>query len=298
MVPYFDEIKKNLGSILRERVSGFKSFRIGIVLYKDYWPDEYITKKYPFTSDIAKIEQIAKSVDPYGGGDIPEAEIEALYSAATEFDWSADRRQVLVLTDASPHPIPRGKILFDDVVREAAARRIEMDSIIEPTVLAAPAPVGWEYENAARRIAFLVASGVSVRLLALAEASDPERARIEAESEGQMTARLAPDPRLTLIGATVFDGEKSAGSAGVAASDADALAAARAAGANYLLLSRTLASWQEAAAGPAALSETDSRLLEAATGKELERNVVWRALSQSASASKIETEFVNGVRLK
>ena len=49
---------------------------------------------------------------------------------------------------------------------------------------------------------------------------------------------------------------------------------------------------------PAAMAETVSRLLEVATGKELERDVVWRALSLSGDGSKFEAEFVNGVRVK
>ena len=122
MVPYFEDIRKNIGPMLRERVSGFSRFRIGVVLYKDYWPDEYITRNYPYTSDIAVIERIVKSAVVYGGGDIPEAEVEALNAAETEFDWSADGRQVIVLTDAPPHPDPRGKILFDDVASMAAAK--------------------------------------------------------------------------------------------------------------------------------------------------------------------------------
>ena len=268
MVPYIDDIKKNLGPILRERVSGFKRFRIGIVLFKDYWPDEYITRKFPFTTDISAVERIVKSVTVYGGGDIPEAEIEALYSAVTEFDWSADRRQVILVTDASPHPIPRGKILFDDVVREARARRIEADSIIEPAMLASPGPEGKEYEHEARRIASLEASGVSVRLLAFADASDPEATRNEITSiEKKLFGNLAPDPRLSVMGAATM----------ATSDDAVALKAASVAGANYLVLSRTRALGRIGNAGTVTMSETVSRLLETATGKELERDVVWRA---------------------
>ena len=135
MVPYFDDIRKNIGPMLRERVSGFSRFRIGVVLYKDYWPDEYITRNYPYTSDIAVIERIVKSAVVYGGGDIPEAEVEALNAAETEFDWSADGRQVIVLTDAPPHPDPRGKILFDDVASMAEAKGIKLDAVNEPTMM-------------------------------------------------------------------------------------------------------------------------------------------------------------------
>jgi hypothetical protein len=164
MVPYIDDIKKNLGPILRQRVSGFASFRIGIVLFKDYWPDEYITRKYPFTSDIGAFERIVKGVSVFGGKDIPEAEFEALYAAATEFDWSAEARQVILVTDAPPHPESLGKILFADVVRELGGRRIEADAIIEPATIPTPDPVHAELEKETKRIAMLAASDPKFKL--------------------------------------------------------------------------------------------------------------------------------------
>jgi hypothetical protein len=218
MVPYIDDIKKNLGPILRERAKGFASFRVGIVLFKDYWPDDYITKKFPFTSDIAAFERTVKSVTVLGGKDIPEAEFEALYAAATEFDWSADRRQVILVTDAPPHPEPRGKVLFADVIREAEARRIEADAIIEPTKIDLPNPTHAEDENLVKRVSQLEASG------------------------------LKP------------------GTGYAVAASSQALGA---------------------------LGETVTRLVDPATGKELARDVVWRAKSFG-----VEAEFVNGFRVK
>ena len=47
-----------------------------------------------------------------------------------------------------------------------------------------------------------------------------------------------------------------------------------------------------------AMAETVSRLLDVATGKELERDVVWGALSLDGKSSRVETEFVNGLREK
>jgi hypothetical protein len=164
MVPYIDDIKKNLGPILRERTSGFESFRIGIVLFKDYWPDEYITRKYPFTSDIAAFERTVKGITVFGGRDIPEAEFEALYAAATEFDWKADRRQAIIVTDAPPHVEKRGSIGFDDFIREAQLRRIEADAIIEPATIAPPDPAHVERENIDKRIALLSISDPRLKL--------------------------------------------------------------------------------------------------------------------------------------
>jgi len=181
MVPYIDDIKKNLGPIIRERVAGFKSFRVGLVLYKDYWPDDYITRKYPFTSDIAAFERSLKSISVFGGRDIPEAEIEALYAAATEFDWLADRRQIIVVTDAAPHPDPHGKILFDDVARESGSRRIDMDSIIEPKLFPPPNPGHPDFEKEAKRLTAMGAGGARLRLLAQVDgASAEDRSRLRA----------------------------------------------------------------------------------------------------------------------
>jgi len=159
MVPYIDDLKKNLGSVLKERASHFESFRIGVVLFKDYWPDEYITRKYPFTTDIAAFEKILRGVTVYGGRDIPEAEFEALYSAATEFDWKADRRQVVLVTDAPPHPEKRGKIEFADFAREAESLRLEADAIIEPATIKPPNPAHVERENIDKKLAFLALYG-------------------------------------------------------------------------------------------------------------------------------------------
>jgi hypothetical protein len=242
MVPYVDDIKKNLGPMLRERAALFDRFRVGVVLFKDYWPDEYITRKYPFTSDIAAFERIVKGVSPSGGRDIPEAEFEALYSAATEFDWSADERLVVLVTDAPPHPDQRGKISFADVVREASSRRIDAEAIIEPKAVS---PMRYP----------------------------PSATENEERREADLAARVG--------GFSVL----ATGPAAGYASDSEAIAAAKAAGATHVRVRTT--------ARLGALAETVSRLLEAATGRELARDVDWRALS-----SGVEAEFVNGARIR
>jgi hypothetical protein len=242
MVPYIDDIKKNLGPILRERAARYASFRIGIVLFKDYWPDDYITLKYPFTSDIASFERTVKGVSVMGGRDIPEAEFEALYAAATEFDWKADVRQVVLVTDAAPHMLSLGKIVFADVARELGDRRIEADAIIEPTKIAPSNPAHEELENSTKRIALL-------------EINDPN---FKLYDEGRPQSF---------------------------ASDAAAAKAALDAGATHILVAEARA--------VGALTETVSRLLEARSGKTLERDVSWKAVS-----SGVETLFVNGARVR
>ena len=174
MVPYFDDIRKGLGPILRKRVAGFSSYRIGVVLFKDYWPEEYITRKFPFTSDISKIEEIVRAASVRGGGDIPEALYEALFSAVTDFDWSADRRQIIFLTDAAPHPQARGTIELSDVLGEAKRRKVEIDAIVEPTANPATNKPHPDFENAAHRIEALGAIAAKPRLLVLSEGDDAQ----------------------------------------------------------------------------------------------------------------------------
>ncbi len=132
MEPYMKDVKAKLAALVREKTARFKNFRIGLMLFKDYWPDEYITRKVPFTSDLGRFDEYLKGITAYGGMDIPEAVHEGLYAAATEFDWKASKRLVILVGDAPPHPIPRGDITFKDVVMAAMQRDIEMDVVIEP----------------------------------------------------------------------------------------------------------------------------------------------------------------------
>lgn len=134
MQPYMDDLKKNLARLVRTKIAGFKQARMGIVLFKDYWPEDYITRKIPFTTDLAKIDGYLQGLLARGGGDVPEAIHEALLDAATQFDWQADARIVFLVTDAPPHPVPRGNVTWLDVVRAFADRRIALDPIIVPTI--------------------------------------------------------------------------------------------------------------------------------------------------------------------
>jgi len=282
MEPYFDDIRKNLGPLLRERVSGFAHFRIGVVLYKDYWPDEYITRNYPYTSDISAIERIVKSAVVYGGGDIPEAEVEALYAAATEFDWTAEKRQVILLTDAPPHPDPRGTILFDDVVREAGAKHIEIGDVTLPQTIPPPNPDHPQFENEVKHISSLAASGLALRLFAVADGVTPnDTQNPQTTLENDLTAALAQVPHTELVSLPKTTIAESGGTKDLAAIRKEASAT----GATHLIISRSRAS--------GAFSETVSRLIDVATGTVLAHDVLWRAWSEGTQAV-----FVNGVRVK
>jgi Mg-chelatase subunit ChlD len=126
-----DEVRRALIPMLREIVSGFSSFRIGMVLYKDYY-EEYLSRVIPFTGDFGEFQNRLNAIRVSGGRDIPEAVYEALYEGAVKFKWEAERKFIILIGDAPPHPRQRGKISKEMVDREVRERGIRVHTIILP----------------------------------------------------------------------------------------------------------------------------------------------------------------------
>jgi Mg-chelatase subunit ChlD len=126
----FAIIRTNLVPML-EQVIGGSSFRIGMVLFKDYY-EEYLTRVIPFTNDLNQIQRTLNSITPRGGGDIPEAVYEGLYDSATKFTWEAENRLIILLGDAPPHLRQRGRISKEMVRAAAAERNVRIHGIILP----------------------------------------------------------------------------------------------------------------------------------------------------------------------
>jgi Mg-chelatase subunit ChlD len=126
-----DGVKKDLLPMLRDSISGYPSFRIGLVLYKDYF-EEYLAESSEFTSDLAAFDDRVQRIKVRGGADIPEAVNEALYAAETGYPWSAEERLIVLIGDAPAHPLPRGKISEADVKRTAKALNLKINAIILP----------------------------------------------------------------------------------------------------------------------------------------------------------------------
>jgi len=124
MIDDIDYVKKELKSILRTISDCFQFANIGIVLYKDR-SDEFITKGFPFTQDVEKVKMQIDSIRPAGGGDKPEAVIDALYYTITEFKWTAGKRIIILIGDAPPHEKSLdGKKIMDDVYKAAMSKDI------------------------------------------------------------------------------------------------------------------------------------------------------------------------------
>ena len=124
-------IRRQLIPMLKEIIAGFASFRIGMVLYKDY-NDEYLTKVIPFTDDFSLFQRNLNGISARGGRDIPEAVYEALYDGVIQFSWEAESKIMILIGDAPPHPRPRGKITREMVDQAVAEQGIKVHAIILP----------------------------------------------------------------------------------------------------------------------------------------------------------------------
>jgi hypothetical protein len=125
------ELKNMLPALLAERLPAYPSFRVGLVLYKDY-NDAYITRVLPFTDSIGQFETRLKAVSVGGGKDIPEAVYEALYDGAVKFSWKGEARHIILIGDAPPHPRQRGSVSKAMVDAAMAERNITVNAIILP----------------------------------------------------------------------------------------------------------------------------------------------------------------------
>lgn len=126
-----DSVRRKLIPMLKELIAEFRSFRVGMVLYKDYF-DEYMTRVERFTADFDVFQRNLNAIRVSGGRDIPEAVHEALHAAAISFTWEAEERIVILIGDAPPHPRPRGSVTKQMVDDAAKERDLRLNVIILP----------------------------------------------------------------------------------------------------------------------------------------------------------------------
>jgi len=126
-----DSVRAMLIPMLQDIIKDFASFRIGMVLYKDYF-EEYLNKVIPFTSDFASFQRTLNAIRVGGGRDIPEAVYEALYASCTKFLWMAEEKLIILIGDAPPHPRPRGDITKEMVDQAAAEWGLRINVMILP----------------------------------------------------------------------------------------------------------------------------------------------------------------------
>jgi hypothetical protein len=86
------------------QTSGQPHIRYGAVIYRDRG-DEYVIKKFGFTSDLPAFQRWLNTIRAGGGGDYPEALNEALHASIAEMDWETGDavRLTFLVADAPPH---------------------------------------------------------------------------------------------------------------------------------------------------------------------------------------------------
>lgn len=106
--------------------------RIGMVFYRDYPPDKYLTKEIDFTSDPQVFQDSLNTETAAGGYDTPEAVYEGIDAGIHKLAWENDKRILIQIGDAIPHLKPRGKVDGKTVTRDAKKKDISLYPILLP----------------------------------------------------------------------------------------------------------------------------------------------------------------------
>ncbi len=91
-------------SAIRKAFVRESALRVGLVEYKDRG-DEYTTRLFQMTDDLARFSDVISTMHADGGGDMPEAMNVGLHEALTSLAWNNDAaaRLLFVIGDAPPH---------------------------------------------------------------------------------------------------------------------------------------------------------------------------------------------------
>lgn len=102
MEPNIAQVKSKLVALLQQLP---KHCRVALLQYRDQ-REAFLTKiDTDFTSDFAYVQEVVSRMDTDGGGDSPEAVLDALNEARKSFSWNpAATRVVFLIGDAPPHP--------------------------------------------------------------------------------------------------------------------------------------------------------------------------------------------------
>lgn len=104
MNPYIEQVQLNLVKFLEE-LQKKKDTRVAILEYRDSGDDFLNRVNTAFTKDLTKVKKAVESLTVSGGGDEPEAVLDALLAAKDKLSWNPKaKRVVLLVGDAPPHP--------------------------------------------------------------------------------------------------------------------------------------------------------------------------------------------------
>jgi Mg-chelatase subunit ChlD len=105
--------------------------RIALVAYRDIG-DSYVTRVFPFTSDLETMYSRLRSLSADGGGDTPEHVNQALQDAVRKLQWAQDPEALKILYlvgDAPPHTDYQDGLDYHKAIRQAAQAGITVNSV-------------------------------------------------------------------------------------------------------------------------------------------------------------------------
>jgi Mg-chelatase subunit ChlD len=116
MGPYIAQARARIGQIAESLAQGEPKpdVRFALVAFRDKG-DAFVTQVRPFTPALEQMKQYLEATEADGGGDQPEAVLEALKAALTELRWTAKRsnaenvvRLLYLVGDAPAQHYPDG----------------------------------------------------------------------------------------------------------------------------------------------------------------------------------------------
>jgi hypothetical protein len=137
-----ERLKTDLVPLVEKKLGEYPLARIGLLFYRDYGDTfkfmNLPVRYFDFTSDLKIFQKNLNSVKIMGkeGGDVPEAVYEAIFAASEFYKWGNEsNRQIILIGDAQPHPLPRGsgKYSKEFVMEKAAQKNVKIHSILLPS---------------------------------------------------------------------------------------------------------------------------------------------------------------------
>jgi hypothetical protein len=98
-----ESVRTNLTETVVRLFREIEGIRIGIITHGDYVDHPQVMWKLDLTKDIEAIKDIIKKAPNTMGGDYPEC-YELVLREASNMNWKADVKVLVVIGDAEPHP--------------------------------------------------------------------------------------------------------------------------------------------------------------------------------------------------
>lgn len=127
-----DTVKATVKSMVEKLRHGQQNpnVRVALVAYRDK-DDDYVTKVFPFSSNVDQFVKDISELSANGGGDGPESVDKGIHAALNELEWSSNKktaRLLYVIGDAPPH-FSKDDYNLQDEAKSASAKGISINTI-------------------------------------------------------------------------------------------------------------------------------------------------------------------------